>query len=399
MDVEKVRDDFPLLKKRRIVYMDSACTSLKPQKVINAVDAYYSVYSGCAGRSAHDIAIETERKMEEAREKTSRFIGGKKEEIVFTRNATEGINLIAKTIDFSRRSKVVLTNMEHHSALLPFLNLSLQKKIQTDFLIADDEGLVNDLEKWKEKIDSKTALVVVHHTTNTTGTTAPLKEIAKIAHDAGAMVLVDGAQGVPHYEVSVSSLGVDFLAFSGHKMLGPTGIGVLFAKQFILETLPPFLLGGETVEEVKLDSFKLQKPPHRFEAGIQHYSGIIGLGAAVDYLQRIGMKKIEEHEKELARELIETVSVIEGITLYGPTDFKKKCAILAFNVKKLPSQEVAVMLNRLGGIATRAGFFCAQPAMEHLGAKHGALRASLYLYNTKEEIEKLGEALGKIAGL
>jgi len=395
--LHNLRNDFPLLQKRKVVYFDNACTTLKPKQVIDAVNAYYSEYSGCAGRSVHKISRETEAAFEGARKKIADFIGANEHETVFTRNTTEAINLVSKSLDFSKRKKVVLTNMEHHSALLPFQVLKTAGKIDLEFVTADEEGLVC-AEGFEEKIDSKTRLVVVHHTTNTTGTTAPMAEIAKIAHDNGALVLVDGAQGVPHYPVNVKKLGVDFLGFSGHKMLGPTGIGGLYARKELLEEMPPFIVGGETVTHVSLESCVFEKPPHKFEGGIQHYAGAIGLAAAVDYLKKAGMHRIEEHEKKLAKKLIGGLLAVDGARVYGPGDPAKKCALVAFNVKKIDPREVALMLNE-HGIAVRSGFFCAEPAMRHMNAPHGAARASLYLYNTEEEIDQFLSTLAKIAKL
>jgi len=396
MDVEKIRGDFPVLRSK-VTYFDSACMSLKPTQVVEAQNAYYEEYSGCAGRSLHKLGKKTEEKFEEARQKVAKFVGASPNEVVWTRNTTEAINLVARTLDFSKKNKVITSNMEHHSALLPFLIPAKQGELKLEYVMADAEGLTH-AEDWKEKIDEQTRLVVVHQTTNSVGTRAPLKEIIKAAHDNDALVLVDAAQGVPHVETNFRKLDADFVAFSGHKMLGPTGTGCLLAKAKLLEELPPFMVGGETVEHVSLDSVTFLKPPQKFEAGLQNYAGAIGLGAACDYLTKIGMRNVEEHEKKLAKKLFEALSDV-GTKIYGPADVKNRSALAAFNVGKARPHEVAMMLDKIANIAVRSGVFCAEPAMAHLGAPQGAVRASLYLYNTEAEVDYFRETLEKIVKL
>ncbi|MCX6767622.1 MAG: aminotransferase class V-fold PLP-dependent enzyme [Candidatus Micrarchaeota archaeon] len=393
---ESIRRDFPLLRNRKITYFDNACTTLKPQAVIDAVNGYNSEYSGCAhGRSPHRLSRDAEAAFEGARRKVAEFVGARANELLWTRNTTEGLNLVSRTIDFSKRQNVVTTVMEHHSALLPFQLLAKSGKIALDFVGADGAGRVST-KSFEEKISGKTRLVVVHHTTNTTGTTAPLQEITKIAHDNGALVLVDGAQGVPHKAVDFGRMGADFFAFSGHKMLGPTGIGCLVGRRAALEELAPFIVGGGTVTSVSLESCTFDKLPSRLEGGTQDLAGGIGLGAAADYLKKVGMHRVEEHEKKLAKALIEGLGSVEGVKIYGPLDWREKCAVVSFNVGKMDPREVALMLDHRG-FAVRSGFFCAEPAMRHLGAPHGAVRASLYLYNTEDEIGAFLAELKKIA--
>ena len=397
MDIDKIRSDFPVLQKN-LVYFDNACTTLKPKSVIDAVNGYYSEYSGCAGRSVHKLSMKTEEEFEKARKNVANFVGASHEELVWTRNATEAMNLVAKSLDFSQKNKVVISNMEHHSALLPFQLLSSHKKISLDFVISDSEGNFS-LEDFEKKIDRKTRLVVLHHTSNVLGTSPQLSEITKIAHDNGSLILIDGAQGVPHHKIDFRRQNFDFLAFSGHKMLGPTGIGCLVGKRHLLEELSPFLVGGETIEDVQLHSCTFAKPPKKFEAGIQHYAGAIGLSSAVEYLKKIGMENVEKRETELSKKLLEAISGINGMKIYGPSDYKKRCALAAFNFKSANPKEIGFMLDKTANIAVRSGLFCAQPAMEHLGAKNGAIRASLYFYNTPEELEKFSVALKKISSI
>lgn len=394
MDIARIREDFPILEKG-VIYFDNACMTLKPKQVTASINEYYTEYGSCAGRSLHKFGKKTEEKFEGAREKIAKFVGCSQNEVVFTKNTTESINLIANALDFSGRKKVVTSNMEHHSAFLPFLLLSKGGKVKLDVVIADEHGETS-AEGWKEKIDRDTRLVVIHHTTNSIGTSAPLEEVTGIAHDNGSLVLVDGAQGVPHYPINFKKSDFDFLVFSGHKMLGPTGTGCLVAKRHLLEEMRPFIVGGDTVDRVTLDSAVFSKPPQKFEGGLQHYAGFIGLGAAVDYLNGIGMDNVERHEKELEKRLIAGLAEMEGITLYGPTDYRKRCAIVAFNVKGKGPHEIAIMLDEIKGIAVRSGVFCAEPGMAHLGAANGAVRASLYIYNTEEEVETFLNTLEQI---
>ena len=397
MDFDKIRSDFPVLQKN-LIYFDNACTTLKPKSVIDAVTAYYSEYSGCAGRSVHKLSMKTEEEFEKARKNVASFVGAPPEELVWTRNATEAMNLVAKSLDFSQKNKVVISNLEHHSALLPFQLLPSQKKIFLDFVISDSEGSLS-LDDFEKKIDKKTRLVVLHHTSNVLGTSPAVHEITKIAHDNGALILIDGAQGVPHHKTDFRKSNFDFLAFSGHKMLGPTGIGCLVGKRHLLEEMSPFLVGGETITDVRLRSCTFAKPPKKFEAGIQHYAGAIGLSAAAEYLKKIGMENVEKRETELSKKLLETISGISGTKIYGSSDYRKRCALVSFNFKSANPKEIAMMLDKTANIAVRSGLFCAQPAMEHLNAKKGAIRASLYFYNTLEEIETFANALKRIASL
>jgi cysteine desulfurase/selenocysteine lyase len=394
-----LRNDFPIFSKRpELIYFDSACTTLKPKPVVDAVVAYYTEYTACAGRSAHSMAKEVDAKFEEARAKVAKFVGANFDELIWTKNTTEAMNVLANTFDFSKKKKVVMTNLEHHSSILPFLKLKELGKIDIEYVEADEHGEISD-EQWKKAITKDTALVVVHHTNNSVGTRSNLPLITKLAHENGALIAVDGAQGVPHCEVNFKREGYDFLAFSGHKMLGPTGIGALVVRKSLMEKMPPFLVGGGTIQNVKLEHADyLTHTPHKFEAGIQNYSGAIGLGAAVDYLSKIGMKNVEKHEQVLAQKMHEVLSSIDGIVIYGPEFSKSHGALFSFNLKGAKQHEVALMLDQ-AHIAVRSGVFCAQPAMEAMGAKDGAVRASLYIYNTEEEIEKFGERLEKIAKL
>jgi cysteine desulfurase/selenocysteine lyase len=398
VDWKKIRADFPVLQKNEVIYFDNACTTLKPQKMIDAVCGYYENYSACAGRSIHRLSNRTDEACAKARETVGKFVNAKSDEVVWTKNTTEAINLVAHALDFSERKKVVMSNLEHHAALLPFQRLATLGKIKLEFVHADADGFVN-AEEWKKRIDSQTALVVTHHTTNTTGIKSPFAEIIKMAHDAGAMVLIDGAQGAPHSKIDFKKSDFDFFAFSAHKMCGPTGIGALVGKYDELEVLSPFMMGGETIESTTLTSMKMLPPPKKFEAGIQNYAGIIGFGAACEYLMGIGMENVEKREHELAKKLYETLLANKKVKAYGTHDWQKRGALAMFNIGNVDPNQAAVMLDSMEKIAVRSGLFCAHPAMEHFGVPKGAVRASLYIYNNEEEIEKLGKALEKIAEL
>jgi len=400
MDINKVREDFPILSKKvngkPFIYFDSACTSLKPKKVIDAILAYYTEYTGCAGRSVHKFATKTTEEFEKAREKVAKFINAKKpEEIIWTKNTTEAINLVSHSFKFNKGDKVLTTNLEHSSGLMPWQLRAETGDIILDFVLCGNEGEFN-IEEFKKKIDKKTRLVSVIHASNVTGTRAPLEEIIKIAHDNGSLVLVDGAQSVPHYTTYVRKFDIDFLAFSGHKMCGPTGIGCLYGKHDLLKELQPFIIGGETIKDADLKYHVLEEVPQRFEGGIQHYAGAIGLGAAVDYLSSLGMKNIENYEKELAKLLIEGLLSVPKIDLIGPKDYKKKGALTAFNIKGMEPHDVAIMLDEQN-IFVRSGMHCAYPIHKFLHENKGSARASLYFYNTKEEVKIFIEKLNNIA--
>ncbi len=409
MNGDSIRKDFPIFSKHpELIYFDSACTTQKPKPVVDAVVAYYTEYTACAGRSAHKLAKEVDAKFEDARAKVAKFVGANADELVWTKNTTEAVNVLANTFDFSKRKKVVMTNLEHHSTLLPFLKLKELGTIDVEYVTANERGEIAD-EQWKKAIDNETALIVVHHTNNSVGTKSNLSLITKLAHENGALIAVDGAQGVPHCEVNFKRENYDFLAFSGHKMLGPTGIGALIVKKDLLKKMPPFLVGGGTIQNVTLEHAEYISGPHRFEAGIQNYSGAIGLGAAVDYLSKLGMKNVEAHEQKLRAKLEQILFSIPNIQVYGyhkpdkygyGANYPKinKTALFSFNLKGAKPHEIALMLDQ-DNIAVRSGVFCAQPAMEAMGAKDGAVRASLYIYNTEEEIEKFGERLRKISQL
>ncbi len=389
-----VKNDFPFLAKNiDLVYLDSACTSIKPKQVIEAEKSYYEDYGACAGRSSHKFGAKTSEKIENCREIVAGFVGAKSENLIWTRNTTEGLNLVANCTDFQKRKTVVTTINEHHSVLLPLLKLRDTGKIKLKVLKAEN-GVVS-LEQWSDAIDKETALVVTHNSNNTTSIKQNVKQIAEIVHDAGALICIDGAQGVPHYAVDFGQENFDFLCFSGHKMLGSTGIGALVAKTELLKSMPQFLVGGGTVKTVSLEKVVVASDQSKFEAGIQHYAGIFGFAAACEYLKKIGMKNIEAHEKTLSTALLSELKNANA-TVYG--DLNNRGALYSFNLGNAAPHELALMLDK-EGIAVRSGFFCAQPAMESLGAKNGCARVSAYVYNSLEDVKKFGNALKKLSEL
>jgi len=387
-----IKNDFPLLLNRPdITYLDSACTSLKPMKVIEAEMSYYKELGACGSRSSHSLGRKTSEAMDRARENVAKFVGADPEGLVWTRNTTEGLNLVANSLDYSKRRKVVTTMIDHHSVLLPYMKLRDEGKIELEMLPFDASGEV-PLSSFEKAIDKSTALVVTNSGTNTTGITQDVPRIAKMAHDNGALICIDGAQGVPHHKTDIKKDNIDFLCFSGHKMLGPTGIGALAMKKEHMAKLKKFMVGGGTIKTVSGGKAVYTDDNASFEAGVQNYSGIIGLSAACDYLRQLGMENIEEHEKTLGKAMLAELDK-NGTMVYGSRTAQRS-ALYSFNFHKAKPHDVALMLDQMG-IAVRSGFFCAQMAVEAMGAKAGAVRASAYVYNTDEDIKKFGDALAK----
>ena len=400
INVLKIREDFPILKRRvngkPLVYFDNAATSQKPRVVIEAIDRYYMEYNANIHRGIHKLAEEATLAHEEAREKLAKFINANRtEEIVFVRNATEAINLIAYTwgrVNIGSGDKIVLTIMEHHSNIVPWQELAREKNAKIEFVKIDEEGRLR-LDEIREMIDDKTKLVCVTHASNVLGTINPVSEIAKVAHRHGALVLVDAAQSVPHMRVDAKEMDCDFMAFSGHKMLGPTGIGVLYGKSRHLENMPPFLCGGEMIREVHTSGATWKDLPYKYEAGTANIAGAIGLGTAVDYLNKIGMENVHEHEMEITSYALSRMDQVKGLTIYGGRDVKQKVGVISFNLGDIHAHDLASILDE-EGVAIRSGHHCAQPLMEFLDIP-AAARASFYIYNTKEEVDTLINVLEK----
>jgi len=404
-DVSKVRADFPILQRRihgkPLVYLDNAATSQKPESVIEAMDDYYRRYNANIHRGVHTLAEEATEAYEGARRKVGRFINAySPREIVFVRNTTEAINLIALTwgrANVGEGDVIILSVMEHHSNLVPWQLLAQAVGARLEFLELDPEGrlILEDLDRLLKEYGERVKLVGVSGMSNVLGTINPVEEIAPQVHSAGALLLVDGAQSVPHLPVDVRALDADFLAFSGHKMLGPTGIGILWARKEILQAMPPFLGGGDMIKSVHLRESEWNDIPHKFEAGTPNIAHAIGMGAAVDYLQALGMENVKAHEQTMARYAMERLSTIPSLRIYGPPA-EERGGVVTFNLMRdndllIHPHDLASILDR-EGIAIRAGHHCAQPLMEHYGVPATA-RASFYVYNTEEEADRLVDAL------
>jgi len=396
----KIREDFPILKRlvneKPLIYFDNAATSQKPTMVIEALNDYYRNYNANIHRGIHKLAEEATLKYEEVREKTSKFINSMRpEEIVFVRNTTEAINLVAYAWgreNVNSDDKIILTITEHHSNIVPWQLLAREKKAKVEFIEVDKDGLLRE-DQMEEKIDSSTKVVSVAHASNVLGTINAVDKIGRAAHQVGALFVVDAAQTVPHMSVDVRKIDCDFMAFSGHKMMGPTGIGVLYGKKEFLNKTAPFLGGGEMISEVHTSGSSWKEVPYKFEAGTPDIAGAIGLGAAIDYLSKIGMGHVYDHEREITAYALAKMERINDLTIYGPKDANRRVGVISFNLGDIHAHDLASILDE-EGIAIRSGHHCAQPLMEFLDIP-AAPRVSFYVYNTKEEVDVLINALEK----
>jgi len=401
-DVERVRADFPILGRlvhgSPLVYLDNAASSQKPYSVIQAVDAYYQEIHANVHRGAHELSIRATEAYEGARAVVADHIGAASaSEVVFVRGTTEAINLVAWTwgaAHLGEGDEILLTKMEHHSNLVPWQIVAHRAGATVRFVdVRPDGSLV--MEDYDRLLSDRTCLVGVTHVSNTLGVVNPVAEIAHKAHEAGAVCLVDGAQATPHMQVDVQALGCDFYAFSGHKMLAPTGIGALWGRKEVLDHMPPWQGGGEMISEVRLDGFTSASAPHRFEAGTPNISGAVGFAEAIRYLQRIGLEKIHAWEADLTAYALDRLGAIDDLEIYGPRE--NRLGVISFRYADIHAHDLATILDQKG-VAIRAGHHCNQPLMEHLGVDATA-RASIYLYNTRSEIDALVDALGLAAKL
>ena len=402
LDPEVVRRDFPILGTevhgRPLVFLDSASTSQKPQAVIDALDAYYNEFTANVHRGIYEIGERATAAYEEARAKVGRFINAPdSHEVIFTRNATEAINLVAYSWgrkNIGRGDAIVLTEMEHHANLVPWQLLAQEKDGDLEFIPITDDGVLRQ-DVYDVLLRLKPKLVAFTHVSNTLGTINPVKSMVDAAHAAGALVLIDGAQAVPHIPVDVQDLGADFYAFSGHKMLGPTGSGVLWARRELLEAMPPFMAGGDMIREVHLRRSEWNDIPWKFEAGTPDIAAGIGLGAAADYLRELGMARVQEHEQELLTyALVELKREHPDIALYGPMDAGIRCGVIPFNLPDVHPHDVAQVLDR-SGVAVRAGHHCTMPLHERLDLPATA-RASFNVYTTRADVDALVEGLKEV---
>ncbi|MGI5453235.1 cysteine desulfurase [Streptomyces sp. CA-249302] len=394
-DVDALRRDFPILERTvdsgaRLVYLDSGATTQKPLQVLDAEREFYLTHNAAVHRGAHQLAGEATEAYENARQTIARFVGARDDEIVFTKNTTEGINLVAYALGNARRlgpgDRIVVTEMEHHANLVPWQQQAERTGATLDWFGLTDEGRL-DLTRIDELLDERTRVLAVTHQSNVLGTLNPVRELADRAHEFGTLVVVDGAQSVPHRPVDVTELGADFLAFSGHKMLGPNGVGVLWGRRELLAGLPPFLTGGSMIEVVEMDRTTFLPPPQRFEAGVPMTSQAVGLAAAVEYLEALGMAEVAAHEEELTARALRLLGEVPGVRIVGPADLTDRGSAVSFTVDGIHPHDVGQVLDERG-VAVRVGHHCARPIVKRYGIP-ATTRASFYVYNTPDEVDAL----------
>jgi len=388
LDVQKVREDFPVLKSG-VIYLDNAASSLTPEQVVQKEVEFYHEYRANVERGVHRMSQRASQEYEHAHDLVAGFLNASSgENVAMMKNTTEGINFVANALDWRKGDKIVTTVIEHHSNFITWLRVGRRHGVEVKVVKSDAEGRF-DLADFERIIDDKTKLVAVTAVSNVLGCIVPVKEIAEIAHEHDAYVLVDGAQSVPHMKTDVKDMDIEFLAFSGHKMLGPTGSGGLYIKGDLLYEVEPLCIGGGTIADVTISDYELARSPMRFEAGTPPIAQVIGLGEAVKYLQRIGMDSIERHERRLTEKLVEGLMELPEVMVYGPKEPRERLGIVSFNIEGMNPHDVALTLDASANIAIRSGNHCALPLIEELlKAGVGTARASTYLYNTEEEIER-----------
>lgn len=396
MDIQKIKKDFPILKNRQISYLDSGATTQKPIQVIKAMEEFYEKYNANPHRGAYSLSMEATEIYEDTRTKIAKFINARnREEIIFSKNATESLNLIAYSYGMDNLKKdeeIVISIMEHHSNLVPWQKVAKVTKSKLNYMYINEEFEISD-EEIENKITDKTKIVGITHVSNVLGTINNVKKIIKYAHKKGAIVIVDASQSIPHMKIDVQDLDADFLVFSGHKMLAPLGIGVLYGKKELLNKMSPFLMGGDMIEYVYEQETTFAPLPNKFEAGTQNVEGVIGLGAAIDYIQKLGYDKIQEIEKEVVSYARKKLSELEFLTLYLTPNQENHSGVISFNIKGVHPHDVASILDS-EGVCVRSGNHCAQPLMRFLEID-STCRASFYFYNTKEDVDKLVNSLNK----
>ncbi|MFE1194432.1 cysteine desulfurase [Streptomyces olivaceoviridis] len=394
-DVDALRKDFPILRRTvasgaPLVYLDSGATTQKPLQVLDAERDFYLTHNAAVHRGAHQLAGEATEAYEGARHTVARFIGAADDEVVFTKNTTEGINLVAYALGNAGRlgpgDRIVVTEMEHHANLVPWQQLAERTGATLDWFGLTDDGRL-DLSRTEELLDERTKVLALTHQSNVLGTLNPVRALADRAHAHGTLVVVDGAQSVPHRPVDVGELGADFLAFSGHKMLGPNGVGVLWGRAGLLAGLPPFLTGGSMIEIVEMDRTTFLPPPQRFEAGVPMTAQAVGLAAAVEYLERLGMAEVAAHEDALTARALELLAEVPGVRVVGPADLTDRGSAVSFTVDGIHPHDVGQVLDERG-VAVRVGHHCARPLVRRYGIP-ATTRASFYVYNTLDEVDAL----------
>jgi cysteine desulfurase/selenocysteine lyase len=388
----EIRADFPVLSE--VIYLDSAATSLSPEPVLAAMLEYEHVYRANTGRGVHRLAQIATQKFWDARQRVGRFIGAGTGELVFTRNTTEAINMVARGLPWKKGDRVVTTLLEHHSNLLPWMRVRDRHGIDLRIIPPAADGTFDPAD-FEREISPGTRLVALTHASNVLGKVVPVREIAAVCREQGALLLVDGAQSVPHFPVKVEDLGCDLLCFSGHKMLGPTGTGVLWMRRPEIE---PLLLGGGAVEQVTPEGYTLAAGPARYEGGTPNIAGAIGLARAIGYLEALGMEEVRRHEQALTKQMLDGLSGIDGVRIYGPGSGADRIGVVSFNVKGMHPHYVAHLLDEEADIMVRSGHHCCMPLMDHLGTPAGTVRASLHCYNNADDVERLIEAVTMVAG-
>lgn len=400
LDISSIKRDFPILSRKiretnRLVYLDSGATSQKPNAVLDAERDFYTQHNAAVHRGAHQLAEEATELYEGAREKVAKFIGADLEEVVFTKSATESINAIAYSMGNARPDsrffigqgdRIVVSEMEHHANLIPWQELAKRAGAELVWFKVSDNGRL-DLSNMYDLINNRTKVVALTHQSNVLGTINPLEDIVKRTHDMGALFVLDACQSVPHYKVDVKALDIDFIAFSGHKMLGPTGVGILWGRKELLDSMPPFLTGGSMIETVTMESATYLDAPKRFEAGVPNMAQAVGLGAAVDYLSSLGLESIHAHETELTRAAIAGLQTITGLTIIGPSDMELRGGVVSFAIQGIHPHDLGQALDSYG-IAVRTGHHCAWPLMRRFKTV-ATTRASFYLYNDLEDVHAL----------
>ena len=394
MDISKYRADFPVLNVEDApTYLDSACMTLRPQQVIDSIMEYYTKYPACGGRSVHKMSWQVTEGFEMARDSLRRFLGAEQtSEIVFTKNTTEGMNIVANGLGLKKGDKVLTSDKEHNSNVVPWHHMAKYKGIDYQVVPAKDNYFF-DLEALKESIDGRTRLMSIVHTSNLDGHTNPVKDIIEICHDKGIRVLMDAAQAAPHKELDVVDLDVDFASVSAHKFCGPSGMGALYGKYDELKNLIPTYVGGSTVVSSSYDGYKLLPPPSCFEAGLQDYAGAIGAGAAAEYVMSIGRDNIQKHERKLNTILSSKLESMEGTTIVGPEDVSERGGITSFNLEGWDNTDVAMHLDEKYNVAIRSGMHCVHSWFNSRGIE-GTARSSIYFYNNESDVKKFTDAIG-----
>jgi len=396
LDVEKIRTDFPILK-TGVIYMDSAASSLTPEPVLDKMMEFYHRYRANVDRGIHQLSQKASEEYELAHRKVARFLNARSdEEIVMTRNTTEGLNLVANGLKWKRGDKIVTTLMDHHSNFIIWQRVRQRQGAKLEVVKPNEQGLF-DLADFERAIDDQTRVVAVPHVSNVLGSIVPIREISRIAAERGALTVIDGAQSVPHIKVDVREIGCDFLAFSGHKACGPTGSGALYMRAELAEEVEPTFIGGGTIQDVSSEGFELTSGWHRFEAGTPAIAEGIGLGRAVDYLAQLGMDKIRAHEMKLGKALHEGLRKMRKVVVYGPEDSDDRVALASFNIGGLSPHDVALALDVSKKIMIRSGHHCALPTMKEVVHADGTARASLYIYNTAGEVELFLSTVEEVA--